>query len=185
MLTFILVLSGIGIAVLIGVAKARTASFRAQSPAQYAGTTPGFDIRKVLSGPMDAEGMIFDLRGRMTSRFTARFQGHWDGAHGTLTEDFRYSTGNTQQRKWNITVHNDGRFTATADDIVGEAVGEQSGSTIRLSYRIVLPKAAGGHTLDVTDWMYLVDNGTVLNRSEFRKFGLRVGELFATFRQAA
>jgi hypothetical protein len=30
--------------------------------------------------------------------------------------------------------------------------------------------------------MYLLDNGTVMNRSQFRKFGIKVGELVATIR---
>jgi hypothetical protein len=65
-------------------------------------------------------------------------------------------------------------FTATADDIIGTAQGEVSGSSIQLKYRIVLPKESGGHTLDVTDWLYLAENGAILNRSEMRKFGIKV-----------
>jgi hypothetical protein len=37
--------------------------------------------------------------------------------------------------------------------------------------------------LDATDWMYLVDNGTIMNRSQFRKFGFTVAELVATMRK--
>ena len=55
---------------------------------------------------------------------------------------------------------------------------------LKLSYRIKLPPEAGGHTLDVTDWMYLVENGTIINRSQFRKFGIKVAELVATMRPA-
>jgi hypothetical protein len=51
-----------------------------------------------------------------------------------------------------------------------------------LKYRIVLPKGSGGHTLDVTDWLYLAENGAILNRSEMRKFGIKVAELVATMR---
>ena len=42
---------------------------------------------------------------------------------------------------------------------------------------------AGGWVLDVTDWMYLMENGTIINRSQFRKFGIKVAELVATMRQ--
>jgi len=35
----------------------------------------------------------------------------------------------------------------------------------------------------VTDWMYLAPNGVVVNRSQFRKFGIKVAELVATMRQ--
>ena len=40
------------------------------------------------------------------------------------------------------------------------------------------------HALDVTDWMYLMENGTIMNRSEMRKFGIKVAELIATIRPA-
>ena len=39
--------------------------------------------------------------------------------------------------------------------------------------------------LTTTDWMYLGPNGAIVNRSQFRKFGLKVGELVATMRPAA
>ena len=51
-----------------------------------------------------------------------------------------------------------------------------------LNYRIKLAEEAGGHALDVTDWMYLTSNGSIMNRSQFRKFGIKVAELVATMR---
>jgi hypothetical protein len=36
--------------------------------------------------------------------------------------------------------------------------------------------------LQVTDWMYLMENGTIINRSQFTKFGFTVAELVATMR---
>ena len=38
--------------------------------------------------------------------------------------------------------------------------------------------------LDVTDWLYLAQNGVIVNRSEMRKFGIKVAELVATMRPA-
>lgn len=180
-----LLLLGAALMALLTQFWSRRLSFRAQSPDHYSAEGPAFDITRTLNGPMDAEGMIFDFRGRMTSRFTARFNAHWQGANGTMTEVFQYSTGRSQNRKWTMHVGNDGTFRATAPDIIGEAKGIQSGATVRMTYRIKLPQEAGGHVLDVTDWMYLVENGTVLNKSEFRKFGIKVAELIATFRKAA
>ncbi len=156
--------------------------FRSQKPSDYAATGPEFDIRRHLSGAMISEGVIYGPMGRVVSRFIADMTGTWEGDHGTLAEDFRYAGGGTQARLWTLTMGANGSFTATAPDIIGTATGQQSGATVRLSYRIRLPEDAGGHVLDVTDWMYLMENGTILNRSEMRKFGLRVGELVATIR---
>ncbi|WP_114966322.1 DUF3833 domain-containing protein [Alkalilacustris brevis] len=161
----------------------RLVGFAAQKPADYAGTGPQFDLRKHLSGPLLCEGVIYGPTGRVVSRFVADMEGRWEGNRGVLTEDFRYDSGATQQREWRLTLGNDGNLSAEADDIVGTGTGQQQGSAMRLQYRIRLPESAGGHVLDTTDWMYLAANETVVNRSQFRKYGIRVAELVATVRK--
>lgn len=157
--------------------------FRTQKPSHYADTGPQFDMVVHLNGPIVSEGMIHDFRGRMVSRFVAQMRGTWDGDTGSLTENFTYANGNSQMREWVLTLGDNGSFSATAEDIIGMARGQVSGATLSMTYRIRLPETAGGHVLDVTDWLYLMDNGTILNRSELRKFGIKVGELTATMRR--
>lgn len=164
------------------LAKSLFMSFRAQSPSDYAGTGPEFVLTTHLNGDILSEGLVYGPTGKMTSSFVAQMVGEWDGNTGTLTENFTYSNGNTQVRKWFLTIVDDTTFTATADDIIGEATGTISGATVKMEYRIVLSEAAGGHTLDVTDWLYLTDSGVIMNRSELRKFGLKVAELVANMR---
>lgn len=159
-------------------------SFAAQPPQAYAGQEPRLDIRKVLLGPILSEGVIFGPTGAMTSRFVARMEGKWQGNHGTLAEDFHYANGSTQQRMWTLTIGDDGAITGTAPDIIGTAKGQQTGASVQMTYRIQLPDDAGGHVLDVVDWMYLMPNGTILNKSEMRKFGVKVAELVASIRPA-
>lgn len=172
----------LAIAILALIAFRPGFSFKSQKPEDYAKNTPLFDIREALSGTLLSEGMIYGPTGRVTSRFTAEFTGAWDGATGTLAEEFVYDTGTTQSRKWFLTMGEDGHFTATADDIIGVATGRQLGNAVSMRYKIRLPAEAGSHVLDVTDWLYLVENGNILNRSEMRKFGIKVAELIATMR---
>lgn len=161
----------------------RYTGFRAQRASDYAAGTPRFDIREHLSGPLLCEGVIYGPTGRVTSRFVAEMEGRWDGNRCTLSEDFRYDSGTIQRRKWNLTLGNDGSIRAEADDIAGTGTGRQQGSAVHLNYRIRLPQEAGGYVLDTTDWMYLTPNGTIMNRSQFRKYGIRVAELVATLRK--
>ncbi len=165
-------------------ARGRFLSFRSQSPADYTGTGPDFSLKKHLNGEILSEGLIYGPNGKMSNSFVARMVGEWDGNSGTLAEWFTYSNGKQMTRKWYLTMGTGNTFIATADDIVGEGKGEISGSTVKLTYRIILPEDAGGHTLDVTDWMYLTENGAIMNRSEMRKFGIKVAELVATMRPA-
>ncbi len=163
---------------------ARRLSFAGQNPAEYASTTPEIDIRRHLSGPILCEGVIYGPTGRVRSRFIAEMNGRWDGERGTLAEHFRYAGGTEQHREWRLTLGAGGTIRAEAADIVGRGEGWQKGATVLLRYRIRLPDSAGGWALDVTDWMYLMENGTIINRSQFRKFGIKVAELVATMRPA-
>jgi hypothetical protein len=163
--------------------RSRYASFQAQSPADYAGLGPQFDLRQHLSGPIQCEGMIFGPMGRVASRFVAEMDGKWEGNIGTLSEVFRYDSGSVQHRAWTLALGNSGDITATAADVVGLGQGRVEGPGVVLRYRIKLTPEAGGHVLDVVDWMYLMENGTIMNRSQFRKFGIKVAELVATMRR--
>ena len=160
----------------------RFVGFMAQRPTNYGDTLPLLDVRQNLNGPILCEGVIYGPTGRVTSRFVADMHGKWEGNKGVLDEYFRYASGMKQTRQWRLTLANDGTVLAEADDIIGQGKGSQNGSTLCLKYRIQLPQDAGGWTLDVTDWMYLTDNGTIINRSQFRKFGFKVAELVATMR---
>lgn len=161
--------------------KSRFASFNAQSADDYI-EGPMFDIRERLNGPIECEGMIYGPLGRVTSRFTANFEASWEGNVGRMVEVFHYDSGNVQHREWTLTLGNDGGIRAEASDLIGTGSGQQKGSAVQLNYRIKLSDEAGGHVLDTNDWMYLMENGSIMNRSQFRKFGIKVAELVATMR---
>ncbi|MCG6883498.1 MAG: DUF3833 domain-containing protein [Silicimonas sp.] len=165
----------------LGWLASRRFGFLAQTVDDYSGG-PEFNVREVLNGALLCDGIIYGPTGRVASRFTARFDATWEGNDGVMREQFIYDSGSEQHREWRLSVDNTGRIRAEADDLVGSGTGRQAGSGVRLKYCIRLPEGGGGHVLDVVDWMYLLDNGTVMNRSQFRKFGIKVGELVATIR---
>lgn len=162
---------------------ARCAGFGAQRLGDYAASTPRLDLREHLNGPIRCEGVIYGPLGRVVSRFDADVEAEWQGGSGVMREHFRYDSGNRQDREWRLTLSNDGTIRAEAADLVGAGTGQQAGAAARLSYRIRLPREAGGHVLSVTDWMYLTPGGVIVNRSQFRKFGIKVAELVATMRR--
>ena len=172
---------GIVLACAVFWGRARFADFLAQGPEDYSDGQQ-FDVRKHLNGPMVCEGIIYGPTGRVSSRFVADFDISWDGNDGVMKEHFRYDDGTTQDRAWHLTVENEGRILAKATDVIGVGEGIQKGSAVQLKYQFRLPDDAGGHVLDTVDWMYLAPNGTIVNRSQFRKFGFKVAELVATMR---
>lgn len=185
MTSLVFILSGAAAALAAMIAWSRIFGFRAQRPRDYRGTSPIFDMRQYLNGALVCEGVIYGPTGRVASRFVADMEARWVGNTGVMTERFHYDSGRVQDREWTLTLGNDGSIRATAPDVVGAGRGAAEGSTVSLGYRIRLPKEAGGHLLTVSDWMYLMENGTIINRSQFRKFGLTVAELVATIRRKA
>ena len=172
----------ITVVVLLWQLAPRLTGFRAQKLADFAGKGPRFDPRRHLSGPILCEGVIYGPTGRVSSRFVAQMEGVWTGDTGVLTERFQYDSGTVQNREWRLTLGRDGALRAEAADVVGVGSGMVEGPTVQMRYRLRLPQDAGGHVLNVTDWMYLCDNGTIINRSQFTKFGVKVAELVATMR---
>ncbi len=161
----------------------RLAGFGAQHPRHYADQTPRFDVRTHLDGQIRCEGVIYGPLGRVSSRFTGEFEAGWTGNRGVMKERFLYDSGSTQTREWRLELGNDGTIRAEADDLAGPGRGIQRGPAVRLDYRLRLPDKAGGHVLAVTDWMYLTPTGAIVNRSQFRKFGIKVAELVATMQR--
>ena len=183
MTVLISVLAGMALMAGLMVVFVRYAGFTAQVPQDYVGSGPAFDIRDKLNGPILCEGVIYGPTGRVTSRFVADLHAEWQGNIGRMTERFRYDSGAVQDREWTLTLGDDGAIRAEAPDVVGIGTGQQRGGAVLLNYKIRLPEASGGHVLDTTDWMYLTPNGTIMNRSQFRKYGIKVAELVATMRR--
>ena len=176
-------LFGLVFFLILAVLRDRFLSFRGQTPEDYSDDATEFDLQTCLNGPMLCEGIIYGPTGRVVSRFVANFDVAWTGNRAQMRESFRYDSGEVQNRVWNLEMKDDGTFSANADDVEGSGQGKVCGGAVQLSYRIRLPKDAGGHLLNVTDWMYMTNNGTIMNRSQFRKFGIKVAELVATIRK--
>ena len=143
----------------------------------YQGTTPVADIKGYFNGPIKAWGMVQDWRGRVVRRFDVNMVGEWQGDEGTLTEDFTYYDGETQHRVWKITRLPDGTYRGTASDIIGSASGATSGSAVRWDYVMDLPVGDTSYRIRFDDWMWVMNDGVLINRSYLKKFGIPVSEL--------
>ena len=90
----------------------------------YAAEKPVLDLRHYFNGTLDAYGVFTDRSGKVVKRFTVVMHCSWTGDNGVLDEDFVYSDGTKQKRIWRLKRFADGRYTGTADDVVGEALGQ-------------------------------------------------------------
>jgi hypothetical protein len=147
----------------------------------HAATSPRFDFRGYFDGTVSAHGMVSDRGGRVLRRFVVTMRCTWVGDEGTLDEAFVYDDGERQQRVWRVKRGPDGSWTGTAADVVGSASGRESGAAFNWAYTLRLPVRGNVYDIDFDDWMFRIDERTVLNRAVMSKFGVRVGEVFLSF----
>ena len=148
---------------------------------KYRSETPVLDLREYFNGTLEAHGIFQDRSGEVVKRFTVIIDASWQGEVGTLDEHFTYSDGSTQRRVWTITRTGEGRYVGRADDVVGEARGEEAGNALRWRYVLALPVDGKVYNVDFDDWMFLMDDRVMLNRSVMSKWGFRLGEVTLSF----
>lgn len=145
---------------------------------KYADTKPVIRFDQFFNGPVKGYGVIYGRNGEVKDRFTVDMKGQWNADNtGTLAEDFVYFSGRKQQRTWNLVKTGDNSFTGTAYDIVGTAKGSSAGSATHWQYVMTVPVGNHNIALAFDDWMYLMDEKTIMNRVDMKKFGIRVGEV--------
>jgi len=76
-----------------------------------------------------------------------------------------------------------GRWRGRAGDVVGEAIGEVAGNALRWRYRLNLAVDGSVYEVSFDDWMYLMDEDTLINRSSMSKFGVEWGQVTLFFRR--
>jgi hypothetical protein len=153
------------------------------SPEDYAAEKPVLDLQRYFDGTIDGWGMVQDRSGKVLRRFYVRIEASWKGDTGTLDESFDWSDGKKEKRVWTVEKLDEHRYTGRAHDVIGEAVGRAYGNALQWNYVLKLPPEQDGYEVDLDDWMYLVDDKTLLNRSEIRKFGIRFAEITIAFRK--
>ena len=166
-----------------GLAALVLAGCASVTPQDYAREKPVLDLKEYFNGKVDAWGMVQDRSGRVLKRMTVEMTCTWNGDVGTLDERFTYADGTKETRVWTIRKEGN-RYTGTAADVVGEAKGEAAGNALRWKY-VLDAKREDGSTihLDMDDWMWLVDDRTLVNKTSFSKFGIRFGEVTIFFRK--
>ena len=172
---------------LLGTSAALTALTGCAGPqvADYAGQTPTLDLGSYFNGTLDAYGVFTDRSGKVVKRFTVLMVCSWTGDDGVLDESFTYADGTLQKRVWRLHRETDGRgsvrYSGRADDVVGEALGAESGNAFHWQYTLALPVDGSVYNVQFDDWMYRMTDKVMLNKATMSKLGIRLGEVTLSF----
>lgn len=144
---------------------------------RYTEAQPSLDLQQYFTGPIKAWGLVQDYQGNVKRRFDVEMVGTWEGDVGTLKEKFQYYDGETQERVWTIKKVAQNAYEGSAGDIVGTATGQTSGNAMRWAYQMDLKVGEKTYRITFDDWMFLMNDGVLINRSYLKKYGFTVGEL--------
>ena len=147
------------------------------APGLGAAVAAPFVFEEFFLGKVSGHGIVQDRRGRLRQSFLVDMHGYWRGADFVLDELFRIDDGTTQRRSWVVTRNGEGRYWAAADDLVGHADGTSAPGLVRWRYRLRVPVGRRRIVLSFDDRMFRMADGTVLDVSDMRKFGIRVGRI--------
>ncbi len=150
--------------------------------AGFAATRPSFDPLAYWTGHTHSWGVIETPSGAPSEIVQTDCLGEPEGPDGlhmrqTLTE----GDGTVTHRDWHLRRLGGGRFTATANDMVGTAEGTAVGRVFH--WRWVWATHPGNPLLNVTmsQWMYGMPDGTMMNRTVISKLGVTVAEVSEQF----
>lgn len=149
----------------------------------YKDLKPQLDLENFFVGTTDAWGMFQQRNGAVIKRFHVVIDTKKIDEELILDERFVYDDGSTQQRIWRLRKNAEGRWIGKADDVKGDAIGEVAGNAFKWQYTLLLPVDGSTYEMAMDDWMYLIDENTMVNRAKMSKFGFEVGEVTLFFRR--
>ncbi|MBA1149052.1 DUF3833 domain-containing protein [Ectothiorhodospiraceae bacterium WFHF3C12] len=150
---------------------------------RYADNRPALVLEDYFAGQTTAWGIFQDGGGEVIRRFRVDIDGRMENGTLVLDESFQYADGETDRRVWRIERLDEHRYRGQAGDIIGTATGVRHGNALNWRYTLALETGDGTWQLDFNDWMYLLEDGVLINRAEVTKWGFRVGEVTLFFKK--
>ncbi len=171
-----ILLGSLGVSLLAGCTTMKVQDFAAGSPAMT--------LDSYFPGHSTAYGMFIDRFGNVKKQFTVDCHSTWDGTTMVLDEHFTYvggADGQPENREWRFHKTGPNQWAGTAGDIIGNAVGEQSGNAFHMTYATNLHSSGHVIGVSVSDWMFRQSQTVVLNHTTFSKLGVTLGDVQIAF----
>jgi len=144
-------------------------------------TTPAIDPIRFFSGHVKSWGVLENRSGQPTSVVTTDCIGNGDGDTLNMTQRLSIGQQAPTARVWQMRRAGPGRYEATANDMIGIAVGEASGRAFHWTWTLATSPGNSLKNVLMDQWWYLLDDGSMLNRTTVSKFGVALIEVSEHF----
>jgi hypothetical protein len=150
-------------------------------PHAFADTRPTFNPVVFWTGHTSSWGVVENRDGAPTEIITTSTDGTPEGDGGLHMVQHVTTNGKASVRDWHIRRVENNEFEARANDVVGTARGSPSGRTLHWTWTLAAKPGNALYNVRMEQWMYLADNGTLLNRTIVTKLGVRLVEISEQF----
>ncbi len=148
---------------------------------EYKQNSPEFILEEYFNGTTVAYGVFENRSGEVMNQFKVNITGSVEGDILTLDEDFIYRDGRLDKRVWKIKILPDGHYEGSTNGVIGIATGSRSGNAFNWVYVFDLPVKDKSYKLKFDDWMFLQQDGVLINRAFVSKWGFNVGSITLAF----
>jgi hypothetical protein len=138
-------------------------------------------LEEYFEGETTAYGLFEDRFGKVRRQFKVDITGEVEGKRLTLTEKFVYDDGERDTRVWEIDILGNGQYRGTAGDVPVPAVGQVSGNAFNWKYRVDLKVGDSVWNVGFNDWMFLMQDGVLINRAYVTRYGIEIGQVTIAF----
>ncbi len=152
------------------------ASCSTPSILEYKNDKPYFKFEEFFNGKLIAHGVFKDRNNKVTKRFIVHMRAFWKDNNGIIEEDYSYLDGSKSRRVWSFAKLTNGEYHASASDTVGFSNAKVIGSTFFSTYVLKLGENKNYMNVNVENWMYLIDETTIINQSYLSKFNVNLGQ---------
>ncbi|UTW54354.1 DUF3833 domain-containing protein [Kordiimonas sp. SCSIO 12610] len=143
--------------------------------------SPTLTLEDYFQGKTRAYGLFEDRFGKVRNQFTVQIEGTWDGETLVLDEDFLYSDGETECRRWELKKQGNSGYIGYTDSVVGAAKGEVVANSFNWRYTFNLKVGDNFWKVKFDDWMFLQPDGVLLNKATVTRWGVKLGTVFISF----
>lgn len=147
----------------------------------FRATVPIIDPIRFFTGHVVSWGVLENRSGQPTSVVTTDCVGEADGDTLHMTQRLTVGQDAPVTRTWQMRRAEPGRYEATANDMVGTAVGEASGRAFHWTWTLATSPGNRLKNVEMDQWWYLLDDGSLLNRTTIRKLGVILVEVSEHF----
>jgi hypothetical protein len=156
-------------------------------PAKADNHARAFVLERDLVGTHVGEGVFKVPVAGVERRFSVVMRGTWNAKAQTLTlrEDFVFADGEKQTLTWRFNRTGPGTYDGRREDVVGVATGRQDGAAFRLFYTADIASGGSTRRLSFSDVLYRGAGRSIINEAFVFWYGVRIGSVSLTLRNAA